>query len=250
MSTPLAQTDQESALAVRGVSMRFGGLKALDDVSFEAKEGEVLGVIGPNGAGKTTLLNIVSGFLQPTAGEVRFGRDPIQGIAPHRLAKRGLVRSFQDGQTFPTLTVHETLTVAALNHESLDNAGRSVTKVIKEIGLGDRGRLRQDQLSLPDRKLLEIAKCMVMRPRVMLLDEVMAGLTLAEAEEPMSLVERLRTNGVTVLLIEHVMPIVTRLADRLLVLDFGRCLASGPPAEVLSNQQVRESYLGVTDAQS
>lgn len=233
-----------------GVNMRFGGLKALDDVNFDVGEGEILGVIGPNGAGKTTLLNIVSGFLAPTSGEVRYDGASIAEVPPHRLAKKGLVRSFQDGQTFPTLTVRETLTVAALNHDSLSVARRSVAEVIDDLGLGSRAGLRQDQLSLPDRKLLEIAKCMVMRPRVMLLDEVMAGLTLAEAEEPMGLIERLHDDGVTVVLIEHVMPIVTRLADRLLVLDFGRCLASGPPDEVLADEQVRASYLGVSGAQN
>ncbi|MFD5296662.1 ABC transporter ATP-binding protein [Streptomyces mutabilis] len=247
--TARAEPPTTPVLRVDGVSRDFGGLRALDDVSFTVTEGEILGVIGPNGAGKTTLLNIMSGFLPPTSGDVAYRGRSILGRSPDALARSGLVRSFQDGQNFPGLTVAETLTAAALSQGSLRHAEREATRVIDELGLGPRARLLPDQLSLPDRKLLEIARCMVMRPTVMLLDEVMAGLTLAEAEVPMVAVESLRQTGVTFVLIEHVMPVVTRLADRLVVLDFGSLLAEGHPGEVLRDERVQNSYLGVAHAE-
>ncbi|MEU0302911.1 ABC transporter ATP-binding protein [Streptomyces sp. NPDC006175] len=237
-------------LRVDGVSRDFGGLRALTDVSFTVDEGEILGVIGPNGAGKTTLLNIMSGFLPPTSGDVIYQGRSILASPPDALARSGLVRSFQDSQSFPGLTVAETLTAAALSREKLRRAEQEAARVIDELGLGPRAALRPDQLSLPDRKLLEIARCIVMRPSVMLLDEVMAGLTMAEVETPITAIESLRRGGVTFILIEHVMPVVTRLADRLVVLDFGSFIASGDPGEVLRDERVKNSYLGGSGAES
>ena len=232
-------------LEVRSVSVAFGGLKALDDVSFSLDEGDVLGVIGPNGAGKTTLLNVISAHIAPNSGDVVFDGVSIKNVAPHVVARRRLARSFQDTQAFPSLSVHETFIAGALHGRSLTQARKEADRLVEMLGLVSKVNKPQGSLSLPDRKLVEFGKCMAMKPKLMLLDEVMAGLTMGEAEGPLELIQDLREkDGVSFVLIEHVMPVVMRVASRLVVLDFGQLIVDGGPAEVVADQRVRASYLG------
>ena len=231
-------------LDVEGVGKRFGGLRAVDGVSFSVETGEIVGLIGPNGAGKTTLFGLISGFLPLDEGDVRFEGRSLRGLAPPRIARLGLVRSFQIVQVFADMTVRDAVTAAALLRLPMRAAAAKAEEVLHEIGLGPKADAKPPSLSLQDRKLLEIAKCVATRPRLVLLDEVMAGLTLAEAQGPISVIRRLRDSGLTFVLVEHVMPIVMGLADRVTVLNFGRKVAEGTPDEIVRNAAVRDAYFG------
>ncbi len=231
-------------LEVRGLTRRFGGLVAVDHVDFAVATGEILAVIGPNGAGKTTVFNLVSGFLRPDAGRVMFDGDDITGLPPHRIAARGLVRSFQIVDIFAGMTVLEAVTAAALLRLPLRRAVARAYELLERVGLAPSVDALPGKLSLQDRKLLELAKCLATSPKLILLDEVMAGLTLAEAEVPIAIVRALRQAGLTFVLVEHVMPIVMKLADRVVVLNFGEKVAEGTPAEIVRNPAVRDAYFG------
>lgn len=241
---PDPMTVDAPVLEVDSVSMEFGGLKALQDVSLSVHKGDIVGVIGPNGAGKTTLLNVISGHLQPTRGTVSFDGVSIRKSPPHMVARRGLARSFQDTQSFPSLTVYETVLAAALNGRGLREAREEVDRILDEVGLSAKAHSYQSGLSLPDRKLVELAKCIAMDPKLLLLDEVMAGLTMAECEEPLKVITDLQSKGVSIVLIEHVMPVIMRIATRIVVLDFGQRILEGTPQEVVADERVRASYLG------
>lgn len=231
-------------LEVDGVTKRFGGLVAVDSVSFGVEPGEILGIIGPNGAGKTTLFGLISGFIPPSAGDVRFGGDSIVGVAPHLLVRRGLVRSFQIVQTFADMSTLDVVTTAALvrrpMREAIDYAGH----VLSRVGLSGKENLTPKQLSLQDKKLLEVAKCVATDPRLILLDEVMAGLTLAETEAPLAVVRELNRQGTTIVMIEHVMPVIMRAAHRMIVLNFGAKIAEGTPEQILQDKAVVDAYFG------
>ena len=231
-------------LEVQGLTRRFGGLVAVNDLSFTVAEGEILGIIGPNGAGKTTLFGLISGFIKPSAGQVRFRGQPITGLPPHRIAARGVARSFQITQVFAGLTVRDTVTAAALLHHDLRDAQAHADAILDEIGLRGKAGAFPDSLSIQDRKLLEVAKCLATDPRMILLDEVMAGLTLAEAEVPLAIIRRLRERGITFVLIEHVMPIVMKTSDRLIVLNFGEKVGEGSPEEIVQLPSVKDAYFG------
>lgn len=231
-------------LEVQGLTKRFGGLVALNGVSLRVRRGEIVGIIGPNGAGKSTLFGAVTGFVRPDSGAVRLGGADITGLAPHRIARLGLVRSFQLVQGFPDMDVMETITAAALLRRPLAEAKSHAAHVIRRIGLGGRERRMPGELSIQDKKRLEMAKCLATDPTVLLLDEVMSGLTLAEAEAPIGILRDLRERGLTIVLVEHVMPVVMRLADRIVVLNFGTVLAQGTPDEVTRDHTVQEAYLG------
>ena len=231
-------------LSVAGVSKRFGGLMAVNEVSFEVAKGEILAIIGPNGAGKTTLFGLISGFIRPDMGHVRLKGTEITKVAPHKIVRMGLTRSFQIVQVFADMTVLEAVTAAALVRRPMREAVRQAEEVLERIGLS---RIKNDSpaaLSLQDKKLLEVAKCVATEPELILLDEVMAGLTLAEAEVPLAIIRDLRASGITFVMVEHVMPIVMNTADRLLVLNFGQKIADAPPTEILANQAVRDAYFG------
>jgi len=231
-------------LAVRGLCKHFGGLAAVDEVSFDVAPGEILAVIGPNGAGKTTLFNLVSGFARADTGTVRFGDRDIAGLRPPAIARLGLVRSFQLVQVFARMSVLDAVTAAALLRLPLAAAIARAHAVLDEIGLAARADMIPTEISMQDRKLLEIAKCVATGPRLILLDEVMSGLTLAEAQVPLNLIHRLRDQGMTFVMVEHVMPVVMRAADRVLVLNFGQKIAEGTPADIVRNQAVRDAYFG------
>src|SRR5437660_2170986 len=231
-------------LSVNNVSKSFGGLKAVDDVSFEVEPGKIIVIIGPNGAGKTTLFNLISGFMPPDQGEVRFEGASLAGRQPPRIAQLGMVRSFQIMQVFPDMNVREVVTAAALLRLPMNAAVAYADDVLADVGLAHKAEAKPPSLSLQDRKLLEIAKCVATRPKLLLLDEVMAGLTLAEAQTPLALIRRMREQGLTFVLVEHVMPIVMDIAERIIVINFGRKVAEGSPEEIVEDQAVRDAYFG------
>jgi branched-chain amino acid transport system ATP-binding protein len=231
-------------LAVKEVTKSFGGLKAVDQVSFEVESGKIIVIIGPNGAGKTTLFNLISGFMPPDAGDVLFEGASLAGRPPPRIARLGLVRSFQIMQVFPDMSVRDVVTAAALLRLPMNAAVAYAEDVLADVGLAHKADAKPPSLSLQDRKLLEIAKCIATRPKLLLLDEVMAGLTLAEARTPLALIRRMREQGLTFVLVEHVMPIVMDIADGIIVINFGRKVAEGSPQEIVNNQAVRDAYFG------
>jgi branched-chain amino acid transport system ATP-binding protein len=231
-------------LSVRDLSKHFGGLAAVDGVSFDVAAGEILAVIGPNGAGKTTLFSLISGFLRPDSGTVRFGDRDITGLSPPEITQRGLARSFQLVQVFGGMSVLDAVTAAALLRLPLNAAIARAGQVLADIGLSARADEMPNALSMQDRKLLEIAKCIATGPHLILLDEVMSGLTLAEAQAPLALIRRLRDSGLTFVMVEHVMPVVMSLADRVLVLNFGQKVADDTPRGIVANQAVRDAYFG------
>jgi branched-chain amino acid transport system ATP-binding protein len=232
-------------LQVSGLTKRFRGLVAVKDVSFEVRSSEIVALIGPNGAGKTTCFNLIAGALAPTSGSVALDGEDITGLVPEAIAVRGLVRTFQNARPMGGMTVLENVMVGALARTpDVCAAADIAAAAISRIGLAGKSDALALSLTLPDRKMLELARALAARPRVLLLDEVMAGLRPAERERIVSVVRELNADGMTVLLIEHVMRIVMALASRVIVLHHGEKLAEGTPAEIGSNPQVIESYLG------
>ncbi|MBB1091606.1 ABC transporter ATP-binding protein [Rhodopseudomonas pseudopalustris] len=231
-------------LEVDRVSKRFGGLQALNDVSFAVEKGEILGIIGPNGAGKTTLFGVISGFTPPSSGEVKFDGRLITGVSPDRLTRRGLIRSFQIVQTFADMTTLEVVTTAALTRRPIRQATDYAAEVLTRVGLGGKLDETPATLSLQDKKLLEVAKCVATDPQCILLDEVMAGLTMAETEAPMAIIRELNRAGVTIVMVEHVMPVIMRMATRMVVINFGEKIAEGTPDSIIKDRKVIDAYFG------
>ena len=231
-------------LEVDKVTRRFGGLVAVNNVSFAVTEGEILGIIGPNGAGKTTLFRVISGFIPPSDGEIRFAGENIVGVSPDRLVRKGLVRSFQVVQTFADMTALDVVTTAALTRRPIREAIDYAAHVLQRVGMAGKELLTPATLSLQDKKLLELAKCLATDPRCILLDEVMAGLTIAETEAPMAIVRELNSQGVTIVMVEHVMPVIMRLATRIVVINFGEKIAEATPEEIIKDQRVIDAYFG------
>jgi branched-chain amino acid transport system ATP-binding protein len=239
----------DSLLEVRNLTKRFHGLVAVDNVTFALQRDEILGLIGPNGAGKTTLVSLVSGTLQPTQGSIQFEGAPIHSLPAFRRGLLGIARTFQVMRPFPRLTVLDNVAVGALfgaagGSRKLSGAQEEAHRWLKFVGLDHRAAQRADALGGPDRKRLELAKALAMRPKLLLLDEVMAGLNHVEIEEVISIIKRVRAQGITILVIEHVMKAIRSLSDRLLVLHHGEKIAEGKPEEVLSDAQVIAAYLG------
>ncbi len=235
----------EPLLAVDNVSRRFGGLLAVNAVSMSANEGRITALIGPNGAGKTTLFSIISGFLKPTAGAVRYGGAQVAGEPPHRLARRGIARTFQIVQPFAGLTVRDNIKVGAhLRHPARDDAVAAAEAVAREVGLSDMLDRPADTLTVAGRKRLELAKALATEPKLLLLDEVLAGLNPSEIRDIVPVIRALRDRGITILMIEHVMQAVMSLAEHVFVLAEGRIIAEGTPAEVAADPAVIEAYLG------
>ncbi len=231
-------------LEVEKVTKRFGGLVALNDVGFSVAEGEILGIIGPNGAGKTTLFSVISGFAPPSRGDVRFDGASIVGVLPDRLVRRGLIRSFQIVQTFADMTTLDVVTTAALTRRPIREAIDYAAEVLGRVGLAGKEHLTPLTLSLQDKKLLELAKCLATDPRCILLDEVMAGLTMAETDKPIAVVRELNRQGVTIVMVEHVMPVIMQLATRMVVINFGEKIAEGSPGDIVRDQRVIDAYFG------
>jgi branched-chain amino acid transport system ATP-binding protein len=233
-------------LSVNGVSKRFRGLVAVDRVSFDVPEGGIFAVIGPNGAGKTTLFNAIAGVLQPDTGTIAFG-ERIDGLPPDRICQRGIGRTFQIVRPFPALSVEDNVIVGALMHRrQVDAARERAHEVLRRLDLYDKRDQRASSLTLPDRKRLEVARALATDPKLLLLDEVMAGLRPTETDRMVAILQGLnRETGLTILLIEHVMRAVMALASRILVLHHGAAIAEGLPEEVMRDRAVIDSYLGV-----
>lgn len=232
-------------LQVTGLSKVFGGLRAVDNASLQVDEGRIVALIGPNGAGKTTLFACIAGFQPINAGKVQFlGRD-ITGLPVHQIARAGMVRTFQITQPFAKLTVHENIAVGAYQkfpdrHRAWDHA----QTIARQVGMEHMLEQPASELTVAGRKRLELARALATSPRLLLLDEVMAGLNPSEILEIIAIIRKIRDSGVTVLLIEHVMHAVMSLSEYIYVLSYGKIIAQGVPQEVVNNQAVVEAYLG------
>ena len=236
-------------LSAHGVTKKFGGLAAVADVTFDLHEGEILGLIGPNGSGKTTLVNVVTGTLPASAGEVRLGNRTLTGLPSHEIGRLGVSRTFQVVKPFRNLTVVENVMIGALfgaggGMREVRAARRQAEDVLAFVALDHRSEAPADALNVPERKRMELARALAMRPRVLLLDEVMAGLNPAEIDAAVELIKGIRQRGITLLVIEHVMKAIRNLSDRILVLFHGQKLTEGVPTDVLNDQRVVAAYLG------
>ena len=233
-------------LSLDGVGKRFRGLVAVDGVSFEVPDGALFAVIGPNGAGKTTLFNMIAGGMAPDAGTITFAGAPIGGLTPEAVCRRGVARTFQLVRPFPALSVEDNVVIGALLHRHGVAAARAYAQaLLRRLDLFDKRLKLAATLTLPDRKRLEIARALATEPRLLLLDEVMAGLRPTETDRMVAILRALnRENGLTILLIEHVMRAVMALASRVLVLDHGTMIAQGAPETVVRDPAVVRSYLG------
>jgi len=234
-------------LDVKSLSRQFGGLLALDDITFTLREGEIVGLIGPNGAGKTTLVNSVTGVHRATAGQITFSERRIEGLKSHRISRMGISRTFQVVQPFPRMSVLENVAAGSLfaGHASTPNeAKRLAQEHLAFVGLDREAEKSASVLTLAGRKRLELAKSLAMRPRLLMLDEVNAGLNPAEIDAALNLIRTIADRGVTIVVIEHLMRVVMNVSTRVLVLNQGKLIADAPPQEVVKNHQVIEAYLG------
>lgn len=232
-------------LKVIQLSKNFKGLQALSSVDLEIEKGEIFGLIGPNGAGKTTLFNAVSGFYRPDGGEIIFKGERIVGLPPHKICFLGLSRTFQIVKPFGNLTTLENVLVGAYNRTATyEEARKKALETLEFVGLYEKRNQRAAELTVPDQRRLELARALATGPELLLLDEVMAGLTPAEVNEVMELIREVNSRGVTIFIIEHLMKALMGLSDRVLVLHHGERIALGTPAEIAADEQVIEAYLG------
>ena len=235
-------------LEVRGLCKNFGGLLAINNVNLDLKEGQLLGVIGPNGAGKTTLLNLITGFLTPTAGSVKLNGKDITRLKPYEICHNGVARTFQVVQPFTEMTVMENVATGAIFAQkksiSIEEARERSIDPLRKVGLLTKSDQLAGALTLGEKKKLELARALATGPKILLLDEVMAGLTRGEVEAMMEMLADVNKSGVTILMIEHLVHVILALSDWVYVLNFGEELFQGAPDEVMSHPEVIESYLG------
>nr|WP_320016471.1 ABC transporter ATP-binding protein [uncultured Desulfobacter sp.] len=237
MSEPILRMDK--------VAKSFGGLRAVDGASFDINPGEIVGLIGPNGAGKTTVFNLISGYFAPSGGSIFFKGQKINGQQPYQMAKKGIGRTFQVVKPFPGLTVLENVVIAALcKHHRRADAEKHAWKILAFTGLANRAEQSAASLTLPGRKRLEISKALALDPELLLLDEVVAGLNPTEADQTIQLILKIRDQGISILIVEHIMRVIMNISDNLVVLNFGSMIATGKPAEIVKNEQVIQAYLG------
>jgi len=234
-----------SLLDVRNVSMFFGGLAAINQVSFETREGEILGLIGPNGAGKTTMFNVVNGFYKPSRGEVFFKERRITGLKPHQVCRLGIARTFQVVKPLQRMSVFDNVIASAfLRVKTKDQAEEIALETIRFTGLFDDRDKISKGLPLGKRKKLEITRALATQPELLLLDESFAGLNPAELDESIEIIKGIKERGVTIMIIEHHMKVIMSISDRIVVLNYGEKIAEGTPKEISSNSIVVEAYLG------
>ena len=233
-------------LEVESLSKSFRGLRAVQTVSFEVPAGEIVGLIGPNGAGKTTIFNVIAGVYAPDSGSVLFEKRPIHALRPDQICAAGIGRTFQNVKPFAGLSVLDNVVVGAFLREKAPSAARALSlQILEKLGLGTKRDQLASSLTLPDRKRLEVARALATRPKLLLLDEVMAGLRPTECDQIVAVFRELnRAEGLTIVLIEHVMRAVMALAGRIVVLHHGEVIARGTPDEVVRDKAVLECYLG------
>ena len=236
-------------LSVTSVTKRFGGFTALDGVSLDIRAGERFGLIGPNGSGKTTLINCISGALHHDSGAVSFAGRDISRLPAYQRARCGIARSFQIPRPFKSMTVVENLAVAldfAAEEHGLDRAGRddAIADILDRMGLAAKAQTMSSQLSQVELRKMELARAVAARPKLLISDEAMAGLSNSEIDEVLELLVRLNRDGLTIIMIEHIMHAVMRFSERVVCLDTGRIIAAGTPAEVMADKRVQEAYLG------
>ncbi|MBW1659503.1 MAG: ABC transporter ATP-binding protein [Deltaproteobacteria bacterium] len=233
----------------KGLTKEFGGLKAVSEVDFVLNKGEILGLIGPNGAGKTTIINMISGTYPPTHGRVIYKGMDITGKKPYKIGRMGISRTYQIVKPFPGMTVRENVSVGAMfgaqgKDLSAKEAIEKAEEVLEFVGLQDMAEHRADDLNVASRKRLEMAKALAMGPEVILFDEVMAGLNFSEVDKAVELIQKIRDEGISILVIEHVMRAIKGVSDRIFVLHHGAKIADGTPEEVLNDEHVIKAYLG------
>lgn len=229
----------------KNLTKQFGGLIAVNDVSFELKKHEILGLIGPNGAGKTTLFNLISGTLPMTFGELFYKGRKIKKPVSHKMCALGIGRTYQICKPFGALTVRENVMVGTyIRYNRTDEARKKADEALKRVDLYHRADMRGDQLTLPELKRMEVARAIATEPDVLLLDEVIAGLNATEVENIMKLIRKIRDQGITIIMIEHVMQAVMNLSDRIIVINEGKKIAEGTPKDISKNPLVIECYLG------
>ncbi|MBU2601177.1 MAG: ABC transporter ATP-binding protein [Actinobacteria bacterium] len=232
-------------LEVKNLTRVFGGLTAVGDLTFHVDSGEIVGLIGPNGAGKTTCFNLLAGALRPTSGSVFFKGKDVTGRKSHQMCKLGLTRTFQVVQPFPDITALENVMIGAfVRHGSTGAAEAKAREVLDVVGIGHKADVLGRDLTLMELKRLEIGKGLATEPDLLLLDEVAAGLTPVEIDDILALVRRLNSEGMTFLVVEHVMKVIMNLSHRIVVLNFGSQIAEGTPAEISKNPAVLDAYLG------
>lgn len=245
--TSLLRMADERLMEVRDVYKYFGGLPALNGVSFSVRRGEILAIIGPNGAGKTTLFNVISGVFQPTKGKVIFEGKDITRLPPYKRAKLGIARTFQIPRPFAEMTVLDNVVVGMLANGggSVSVARMKALEILEELGLRDKAGTEVRKLNVQEKKSVELARALAMEPKVLLLDEYMSGLNTGEVERAVEELKRInKERGITIVWIEHILRAVMKLAERVIVLNFGQIIAEGNPSEVANSASVIEAYLG------
>ena len=234
---------QENIMRIDNVTKRFGGIRALNKVNFEVKKGEILGLIGPNGSGKTTLFNVISGFYPATEGTIEFKGENITNLSPHKIARKGIGRTFQIVRPFGDMTVLDNVLVSGLFSGNM--GVKQCREILKTTRLIEREGDLAEMLNLAEKRRLEIARALALSPEMLLLDETMAGLTHTEVDESLKMISGIRTEyGLTIILVEHVMRAIMAVSERIVVLSEGAKIAEGSPKEVSENEQVLTAYLG------
>lgn len=235
-------------LRVDRISKHFGGLRALNEVSFTVEAGEVVGLIGPNGSGKSTAFNVITGFLPATSGTVIFNGEDISGLLAHEIARRGMARTFQLVRPFPNLTTLDNVLAGALfgcaGFSSRKTAESHAYDVLKQVGLAHKAHILARDLTVMERKWLEVARALAGEPKLLLLDEFMAGLNPSQIPEALALIRQLNASGITIIIVEHIIKAITNVCQRVIVLNAGQKLAEGTAVEVIENPHVIEAYLG------